>query len=82
MKRKRGLRRPLDLSDFEPPGQSLADDLIGDDAEPPGGWRAFDEHGNRVPSKPLPEPKPSKPEPSESSDEGRFGSDGSDITIR
>lgn len=29
-------------------GDTLADDLIGDDPAPVGGWRLFDADGNRV----------------------------------
>jgi hypothetical protein len=28
--------------------QSVAEDIMGDDPEPPGGWRLFDGDGNRV----------------------------------
>jgi hypothetical protein len=35
----------------DPEGEGLADDLIGDDPEPIGGWRRFNEKGERVDEK-------------------------------
>lgn len=39
---KRRRRREVPVPPHEPPGRSLADDLIGDDAEPADGWRRPD----------------------------------------
>lgn len=41
-------RKRDDDAPVEPEGQSLADDLIGDDPEPEGGWRLFNDKGDRV----------------------------------
>lgn len=50
------MTQPLPSSDHEhedavppePEGQSLADDLIGEDAEPEDGWLRFNSNGDRV----------------------------------
>lgn len=48
----------------DPEGEGLADDLIGDDAEPIGGWRRFNEKGERVDAEgrviEAPPPEPSQ----------------------
>lgn len=33
----------------------IAEDMLGDDPEPAGGWREYDAQGNPIPKKPKPQ---------------------------